>query len=75
MAKPMSREGVRPAQRHLAPIVVTRRGKIAHLESGLTPNEAQIEDLVFIRKVLTRADIPFLLIRNPKNRPILAVNI
>ena len=29
----------------------------------------------FIRKVLNRTGIPFLLIRNPKNRPILAVNI
>jgi len=75
MAKSVSRQGVRPAQRSLAPIVVTRRGKIARLESRLTPHEAQIEDLVFIRKVLTRADIPFLLIRNHKNRPILAVNI
>src|SRR5262249_47115049 len=72
MAKFVSREGVR---RTLDPIIVTRRGKIARLESSLTPHEAQIEDLVFLRKVLNRADIPFLLIRNPKNRPILAVNI
>lgn len=75
MAKFVSREGGRPVRRTLDPIIVTRRGKIARLESSLTPYEAQIEDLVFIRKVLTRADIPFLLIRNPKNRPILAVNI
>jgi Stealth protein CR2, conserved region 2/Stealth protein CR3, conserved region 3/Stealth protein CR4, conserved region 4/Stealth protein CR1, conserved region 1 len=75
MARSVSREGVRPAQRPLAPIIVTRRGKIARLESRLTPHEAQIEDLVFIRKVLTRADIPFLLIRNHKSRPILAINI
>jgi len=75
MAKFVSREGFRPTKRSLAPIIVTRRGKIARLESSLTPHEAQIEDLVFIRKVLNRADIPFLLIRNPKNRPILAINI
>jgi hypothetical protein len=75
MAKFVSRERFRPAQRTLEPIIVTRRGKIARLESSLTPHEAQIEDLVFIRKVLNRADIPFVLIRNPKNRPILAVNI
>jgi hypothetical protein len=75
MAKFVSREGVRPARRTLDPIIVTRRGKIARLESSLTPHEAQIEDLVFIRKVLNRADIPFLLIRNPRSRPILAVNI
>src|ERR1700747_1054289 len=75
MAKFVSREGFRPARRTHEPIIVTRRGKIARLECSLTPHEAQIEDLVFIRKVLNRADIPFLLIRNPKNRPILAVNI
>jgi hypothetical protein len=75
MAKIVSRGGVRPARRTLDPIIVTRRGKIARLETSLTPHEAQIEDLVFIRKVLTRADIPILLIRNDKNRPILAVNI
>jgi hypothetical protein len=76
MAKIMSRDaGRRPVGRTLEPIIVTRRGKIARLESSLTPHEAQIEDLVFIRKALNRADIPFLLIRNHKNRPILAVNI
>jgi stealth protein CR2/Stealth-like protein len=75
MAKIVSRGGVRPVRRTLDPIIVTRRGKIARLETSLTPHEAQIEDLVFIRKVLTRADIPFLLIRSHKNRPILAVNI
>ena len=75
MAKFVSREGVRPVRRTVEPILVTRRGKIARVESSLTPHEAQVEDLVFIRKVLNRADIPFLLIRNHKNRPILAVNI
>lgn len=61
MPKISSRDGGRPAQRTVNPIIVTRRGKIARLESGLTPQEAQIEDLVFLRKVLNRADIPYLL--------------
>ncbi|OOK70377.1 exopolysaccharide phosphotransferase cpsY domain protein [Mycobacterium kansasii] len=68
-------DGGRPAERSLAPIIVTRRGKIARLESSLTPHEAQLEDLVFVRKALNRANIPFLLVRNHKNRPILAVDI
>lgn len=72
MPKFISREGVKPA---MNPIIVTRRGKIARLESSLTPHEAQIEDLVFLRKVLGKADIPFLLIRNHKGRPVLAINI
>jgi hypothetical protein len=75
MSKLVSRAGGRPARRTLDPIIVTRRGKIARLESRLTPHEAQIEDLVFVRKVLNRADIPFLLIRSHKGRPILAINI
>ncbi|HTX96200.1 MAG TPA: stealth family protein [Mycobacterium sp.] len=75
MAKSASRANGRPAGRSLDPIIVTRQGTIARLESRLTPHEAQIEDLVFIRKTLTRASIPFLLIRNPKDRPILVVDI
>jgi Stealth protein CR2, conserved region 2/Stealth protein CR3, conserved region 3/Stealth protein CR4, conserved region 4/Stealth protein CR1, conserved region 1 len=75
MAKLAPSEGGRPGRRSLDPIIVTRRGKIARLESRLTPHEAQVEDLVFIRKVLTRADIPYLLIRSHKSRPILAINI
>lgn len=58
-----------------SPNVVTRRGKIARLESSLPPHEAQIEDLVFLRKTLNRAEIPYLLVRNHKNRPIIAVDI
>ena len=65
MAKPVSGKGDRPVRRSPDPIIVTRRGKIARLETSLTPHEAQIEDLVFIRKVLARADIPYLLIRKP----------
>ena len=75
MAKFVSRAGGRPVRRSVDPIIVTRRGRIARLESSLTPHEAQIEDLVFIRKALNRANIPYLLIRNHKNRPILAVDI
>ncbi len=75
MSKIVSREGGRPAARTLDPIIVTRQGKIARLESRLTPNEAQIEDLVFVRKVLNRARIPCLLIRNHKGRAILAIDI
>ena len=75
MAKFESRDPGRPAGRSLEPIIVTRRGKVARLESSLTPHEARIEDLVFVRKALTRADIPFLLVRNHKGRPILAVDI
>ncbi|MBV8182982.1 MAG: stealth family protein [Mycobacterium sp.] len=55
--------------------IVTRRGKMARIESSLTPHEAQIEDLIFLRKLLKKANIPFLLIRNHKNRPVLVIDI
>jgi hypothetical protein len=75
MAKSVSREGIRPVGRTLEPVIITRKGKIARLESRLTPYEARIEDLVFIRKALIRAGIPYFLIRDHKNRPILVVDI
>ncbi|MBV8347266.1 MAG: stealth family protein [Mycolicibacterium sp.] len=75
MTKIASRNDVQPIRGIVDPIIVTRKGTIARLESSLTPYEAQIEDLLFLRKVFKRADIPFLLIRDDKDRPILAVDI
>ncbi|MBV9321296.1 MAG: stealth family protein [Mycobacterium sp.] len=75
MTKIASRGGARPIERTDNPVIVTRRGQIARLESSLTPHEAQIEDLVFLRKMLKRANIPFLLIRDHKNRSVLAIDI
>src|SRR6201996_3840332 len=57
------------------PVIVSRSGRVARLETSLTPHEAQIEDLVFVRKILKKANIPFLLIRDHKNRPVLAIDI
>jgi hypothetical protein len=68
-------DGVRRNQNNISPVIVTRRGKIARLESSLTPHEAQIEDLIFLRKLLRKNGIPFLLIRDHKSRPILAIDI
>ena len=68
MTKLVSRKDVRPIQHTTGdPIIVTRQGVIARLESSLTPHEAQIEDLVFLRKALKRARVPFLLIRDDNN--------
>ncbi|MBV8180408.1 MAG: Stealth CR1 domain-containing protein, partial [Mycobacterium sp.] len=68
-------DSLRRNQNNPSPVIVTRRGKIARLESSLTPHEAQIEDLIFLRKVLRKNGIPFLLIRDHKSRPILAIDI
>jgi hypothetical protein len=54
MAKVASGNGVRPVQSTVKPVIVSRSGRVARLESSLTPHEAQIEDLVFVRKILKR---------------------
>lgn len=75
MTKTMSRNDGRARLGTVDPIIVTRKGIITRLESRLTPHEAQVEDLLFVRKVLKRADIPFLLIRDDKARPVLAIDV
>src|SRR6202021_4222154 len=75
MTKVAFGNGVRPVQSTDKPVIISRSGRVARLESSLTPHEAQIEDLVFVRKILKKANIPFLLIRDHKNRPVLAVDI
>jgi hypothetical protein len=67
--------GAGPIQRTGNPVIVSRRGRIARLESSLTPHEAQIEDLVFLRKALKKANIPYLLIRDHKNQPVLVIDV
>ncbi|WP_016933872.1 stealth family protein [Rhodococcus sp. R1101] len=39
-----------------------------------TPDEAQIEDVLFLRRVLDRARIDYLLVRDDSERPILAID-
>jgi hypothetical protein len=46
-----------PVKGTVDPARISRRGTLALLESSLTPHQAQIEDLVFLRKVLTKAGI------------------
>src|SRR6202041_3775440 len=75
MTKIASSDDIRPVQSTDKPVIVSRSGRVARLESSLNPHEAQIEDLVFVRKILKRANIPFLLIRDHKNRPVLAIDI
>jgi len=75
MTKIASRDDVRRIRSVVDPIIVTRKGHIARLQSRSTPPEAQIEDLLFLRKVLKGTGIPYLLIRDDKDRPILVVDV
>lgn len=50
------------------------KGRLALLNTGATPQEAMIEDLLFVRSVLDVAGIDFLLVRGNDSRPVLAVD-
>ena len=54
--------------------LVLAKGRLALLNTGATPQEAMIEDLLFVRSVLDVAGIDFLLVRGNDSRPVLAVD-
>ncbi|MCU1513767.1 MAG: sugar phosphotransferase [Microbacteriaceae bacterium] len=54
--------------------VVLSKGRLALVNSTLTPREAQAEDLLFIRDALDAAGIEFLLVRGNDTRPVLAID-
>jgi len=54
--------------------VVVRKGQYTLLNGHLTPQQSMIEDLLFIRRVLDEAEIPFLLVRGNDVRPVIAVD-
>ncbi|WP_422935231.1 stealth family protein [Sinomonas sp. P47F7] len=56
-----------------ADVIRGRRG-YALVNRTLTPHEAMVEDLLFVRDVLDRADLPFLLVRGNDARPVIAVD-
>ena len=56
------------------PDVLRHHGRYALVNTGLTPHEAMVEDLLFLRDVLDDAEIPFLLVRGNDARPVIAVN-
>ena len=58
---------------HRADLVLSK-GRLALLNTVLTPREAMIEDLMFIRAVLETNGIDFLLVRGNDSRPLIAVD-
>jgi len=54
--------------------VVVRKGQFTLLNGHLTPQQSMIEDLLFLRRVLDEAGIPFLLVRGNDVRPVIAVD-
>ncbi|NKX53148.1 stealth conserved region 3 domain-containing protein [Arthrobacter mobilis] len=54
--------------------VVQFKGRYALVNRTLTPHEAMVEDLLFIRGVLDDAGLPYLLVRGNDARPVIAVD-
>ncbi|MEF2978154.1 stealth family protein [Subtercola sp. YIM 133946] len=54
--------------------VIVRKGLLALVNTTLTPHEAMVEDLLFIRRALIDASIPFFLIRGNDERPVVVVD-
>lgn len=56
------------------PDLVSSKGRLAVINTELTPRDAMIDDLLFIRDVLDHAKIEFLLVRGNDDRPVIAVD-
>lgn len=54
--------------------VVLRKGQFTLLNGHLTPQQSMIEDLLYLRRVLDEAEIPYLLVRGNDIRPVIAVD-
>jgi hypothetical protein len=65
---------VEPSRMLLRDDVVLSNGRLALVNTTLTPLDAMIEDLLFIRSVLDSAGIEFLLVRGNDQRPVLAID-
>ncbi|WP_407080137.1 stealth family protein [Arthrobacter zhaoxinii] len=57
------------------PNVALVRGRLTLMDTGLTPHEAMVEDLLFVRRVLDDAGVTYLLVRGNDQRPVIAVDL
>ncbi len=78
-APPRDSEGTDSASRPTRPTslrtdLVLAKGRLALLNTGATPAEAMVQDLLLVRSVLEAAGIEFLLVRGNDDRPLIAVN-
>ncbi|MFD1712901.1 stealth family protein [Amnibacterium flavum] len=72
---PRTLSAVKPWLRvHTRPDVAENSGVLTLVEQIVTPHEAMIEDLLFVRRVLGRANVHYLLIRGEEQRPVLAID-
>ena len=55
--------------------VIRHRGRYVLLNRNRTPNQAMVDDLLFIRAALEKADLDYLLVRGNDERPVIAVDL
>ncbi|MBF4993150.1 stealth family protein [Arthrobacter gandavensis] len=51
------------------------KGRLTLMDTGLTPHQAMVEDLLFVRRVLDDAGIDYLLVRGNDQRPVIAIDL
>jgi hypothetical protein len=61
-------------QRHGRSDVVIRKGLATLVNTTLTPHEALVEDLLFVRDALIAGGIEFMLVRGNDERPVIVVD-
>ena len=54
--------------------VVLHEGRYVLLNRDRTPNQAMVDDLLFIREALEAAGLNYLLVRGNDERPVIAVD-
>ena len=59
---------------HGRPDVVVKKGLATLINTSLTPHQALVEDLLFIRDAFIAAGIDFVLVRGNDERPVLVVD-
>ncbi|MER1997791.1 MAG: Stealth CR1 domain-containing protein, partial [Arthrobacter sp.] len=57
------------------PNVSKIKGRLTLMDTGLTPHQAMVEDLLFVRRVLDKAGIDYLLVRGNDQRPVIAIDL
>jgi hypothetical protein len=62
-------------QRHGRPDVVVRKGLATLVNTRLTPHEALVEDLLFLRDALIAGGVEFMLVRGNDERPVIVVDL
>ncbi|MCU1413529.1 MAG: sugar phosphotransferase [Microbacteriaceae bacterium] len=74
VVQPVRDAGVAPIRRRLRDDVILDHGRLSLVNAALTPADATVADLLFLRSALDAAGIDVLLVRGQDERPVLVVD-